>query len=331
MKTSAVIKANPEDFVVHEVIDFPLSGDGEHLWCYVEKRGMNTAFLKREWSRLLNCPAKLISHSGLKDRHAVTRQWLCLPARDAVGLPDHGDGWQIIERGLHQKKLRIGTHRRNNFILHLRGVSGDKNTIEQCLAQIKACGFANGFGSQRFGRNNLERALRWVARGNLPKKRDERAQTLSTLRAWLFNLELDARRSLGNADSLVDGDYAMLAGSNSHFIVEHVDGELLARCASGDIAPAGILVGKSKQRVSGHAQAIREQAYAGHEAVVDYLQQHCDQDCRALVVHPTDMSNEWLADDELRLSFSLPRGSFATALLADIFDEVRDHAYLAQR
>ncbi|MBV7434687.1 tRNA pseudouridine(13) synthase TruD [Cardiobacteriaceae bacterium TAE3-ERU3] len=326
MHTSAVIKTKPEDFVVDEIIDFPLSGDGEHLWCYVEKRGMNTAFLKREWSRLLDCPGKLISHSGLKDRHAVTRQWLCLPARDAVGLPDSGEGWQIIEHGLHQKKLRIGTHRRNNFTLYLRQVSGDKATIDQRLAQIKAQGFANSFGEQRFGRNNLDRALRWVERSSLPKKRDERAQTLSTLRAWLFNLELEARRELGNAGSLVDGDYAMLAGSNSHFIVKHIDEELLARCASGDIAPAGILVGKSKQQASGRAQAIRKQAYAGHEAAVDYLQHHCDQDCRALVVQPSDMSHEWLDNDELRLSFSLPRGSFATALLADVFDELHDDA-----
>ena len=39
---TAVLKATAEDFQVDEVLDIPLSGDGEHLWLWVEKRGLNT-------------------------------------------------------------------------------------------------------------------------------------------------------------------------------------------------------------------------------------------------------------------------------------------------
>lgn len=38
----AALKATAEDFQVDEVLDIPLSGDGEHLWLWVEKRGLNT-------------------------------------------------------------------------------------------------------------------------------------------------------------------------------------------------------------------------------------------------------------------------------------------------
>ena len=38
----AVLKATAEDFQVDEVLDIPLSGSGEHLWLWVEKRGLNT-------------------------------------------------------------------------------------------------------------------------------------------------------------------------------------------------------------------------------------------------------------------------------------------------
>ena len=79
-KPRATLKQSPADFRVAEQIDFPLTGHGEHLWCYVEKTGLNTAWLKREWARLTDCPPKDIAHSGLKDRHAITRQWLSLPA-----------------------------------------------------------------------------------------------------------------------------------------------------------------------------------------------------------------------------------------------------------
>ena len=74
-KPRATLKQSPADFRVAEQIDFPLTGHGEHLWCYVEKTGLNTAWLKREWARLTDCLPKDIAHSGLKDRHAITRQW----------------------------------------------------------------------------------------------------------------------------------------------------------------------------------------------------------------------------------------------------------------
>ena len=83
-KPRATFKQHPADFRVAEQIDFPLTGHGEHLWCYVEKTGLNTAWLKREWARLTDCPPKDIAHSGLKDRHAITRQWLSLPANCAL-------------------------------------------------------------------------------------------------------------------------------------------------------------------------------------------------------------------------------------------------------
>ncbi|UJF24485.1 tRNA pseudouridine(13) synthase TruD [Suttonella sp. R2A3] len=320
----ATIKQTPEDFYVAEVLDFPLTGEGEHLWCYVEKTGMNTAFLKREWARLLECPGKLISHSGLKDRHARTRQWLCLPAKDAEGLPDQGEQWRIVERKLHQKKLRIGTHRSNDFTLVLRDVVGDRDAMEEKLARTAELGFANAFGAQRFGHNNIERAMKWVAREQLPKKRDERAQTLSTLRALLFNAELQTRLTQNTAHSLLVGDYAMLCGSNSFFMVEEVDEALRTRLAEGDIVPAGVLPGKSKAQYEGAAQQVRALAYTDYEAAVSYLQRFSDQDCRALTVRAQNLSWQWLDEHTLQLSFNLPRGSFATALLEDVFDQVID-------
>lgn len=43
-----------------------------------------------------------------------------------------------------------------------------------------------------------------------------------------------------------------------------------------------------------------------------------DQDRRALVARPRDMSWEWLPADQLQLSFSLPAGNYATSLLNEI-------------
>lgn len=79
----AVLKAVAEDFQVDEVLDIPLSGDGEHLWLWVEKRGLNTEEAARRLARAAGVPLRTVSYAGLKDRqgadppmvqHSVARQ-----------------------------------------------------------------------------------------------------------------------------------------------------------------------------------------------------------------------------------------------------------------
>ena len=55
---TAVLKATAEDFQVDEVLDIPLSGDGEHLWLWVEKRGNNpnTANATDQCMKMLTAP-----------------------------------------------------------------------------------------------------------------------------------------------------------------------------------------------------------------------------------------------------------------------------------
>ena len=61
---SAVLKAVAEDFQVDEVLDIPLSGEGEHLWLWVEKRDLNTEEAARRIARAAGVPLKTISYAG---------------------------------------------------------------------------------------------------------------------------------------------------------------------------------------------------------------------------------------------------------------------------
>lgn len=318
-KPAATIKLFPTDFFVAEQLDFALSGTGEHLWCCVEKTGLNTTWIKREWARLLGCAAKDIAHSGLKDRHAVTQQWLSLPAKYGDRLPDSGEGWRIIERNLNERKLRVGSHRYNRFILILRDVEGERNIIDNALHKLAQEGFTNHFGIQRFGHSNRETARHWVARGQLPKQRDERAQVLSTLRADCFNAQLDTRHAAGLLTVPQPGDRAMLSGNNSHFAIEIVDEALLARLASGDIALGGWLPGKRKVPLPPMVQQWLTAADEKMQATVHYLERHAEDGWRALTVRPQAFSHEWIDAHMLRLRFVLPRGSYATTLLDSVF------------
>ncbi|MDW1951770.1 tRNA pseudouridine(13) synthase TruD, partial [Vibrio sp. 812(2023)] len=73
---SAKIKAQPEHFQVREDLGFAFTGEGEHLMVRIRKTGENTSFVANELAKACGVKSKDVSWAGLKDRHAVTEQWL---------------------------------------------------------------------------------------------------------------------------------------------------------------------------------------------------------------------------------------------------------------
>ena len=72
--------AADEDFVVDEDPAYPPSGAGDHVFVRIEKRGLDHARRRCSGSRARSaCSERDIGVAGMKDRHAVTRQWLSLP------------------------------------------------------------------------------------------------------------------------------------------------------------------------------------------------------------------------------------------------------------
>ena len=133
---TAVLKATAEDFQVDEVLDIPLSGDGEHLWLWVEKRGLNTEEAARRIAKAAGVPLRTVSYAGLKDRQALTRQWFSvqLPGKadpDMSGAEN--DTLRILKSTRHKRKLQRGAHAANGFTLRLTQLAGDKEALAQRL------------------------------------------------------------------------------------------------------------------------------------------------------------------------------------------------------
>lgn len=150
----AVLKAVAEDFQVDEVLDIPLSGEGEHLWLWVEKRGLNTEEAARRLGRAAGVQQKNVSYAGLKDRQALTRQWfsLHLPGKADPDLgAAEGADLRILRRTRHSRKLQRGAHAANGFTLRLTGLRAERALLDARLERIAADGVPNYFGLQRFG------------------------------------------------------------------------------------------------------------------------------------------------------------------------------------
>src|SRR5438132_1929912 len=74
------IKTTPDDFEVEEIPAYEPSGEGDHLFLWLEKRGMGAEYFTRQVAHRLDIPPSEVGTAGLKDRHAVTRQWVSAPA-----------------------------------------------------------------------------------------------------------------------------------------------------------------------------------------------------------------------------------------------------------
>ncbi|KIQ98168.1 tRNA pseudouridine(13) synthase TruD [Lysobacter sp. A03] len=321
---SARMRVSPEDFFVEELAGFEPSGSGEHLLLTVEKRGMNTAFAARSIAQWAGVDERAIGYAGLKDRHAVTRQRFSvhLPRKTAPAITAlQVDGLQVLEQAWHAKKLPRGALAGNRFVLVLRDVVGDPTAIDARLQQIAARGVPNFFGEQRFGRdgNNLGKALAMFEGRRV--RREERGMLLSAARSALFNQVLQARVDAHCWDAPLTGEVWMLDGSRSVFGPEPISAEIEQRLAAFDIHPSGPLWGRGKLRSKDDALELEQVALADPVSMrirAGLEQAGLKQERRSLRLRADALGWQWRDPATLELSFSLPPGTYATVVLAEL-------------
>ncbi len=297
------------------MLDVEPSGDGEHDWLWLEKRAANTAWVARQLARIAGVPARDAGFAGMKDRHAVTRQWF------SVRRPRGGNvdwraadipGVTVLDVRRHARKLKRGAHRGNRFDLLLRDLVGDPCPA---LARIAVQGVPNYFGEQRFGRGASNLGLIDELLAGRRLRREQRSIALSAARALLFNAVLDRRVETACWDRLLPGDLAILDGSSSHFSVSEVDAELARRCRDFDLHPSGPLWGRGEE-LSQRAAPERE-ALAAHADMAAGLERLCDAARRPLRLRVAELGFEH-DGATLRVSFVLAAGGFATAVLREV-------------
>lgn len=314
----AKIKQQNADFQVFEELSFQAEGQGEHVFIQLEKNGENTEYIARQLARLAGVRQRDIGFAGLKDRHAVTTQWfsIWLPGK---AEPDwrsiETESVKILQLTRHLRKLKRGTVKRNHFIITLRDWEGDEQQFVYRLRQIGTEGFPNYFTEQRFGRDgqNISKALAMFKGQSV--KRQQRGLYLSAVRSWLFNQILADRVQAGSWNRLLPGDKCQLNHNNSLFDFDANDPTLAARCQASDLHPAGILFGHHQAALPEQTQQVLNR-YA--ELTAGLLKFDLKADYRALRVIPENLEWQRLSSDQWRLSFSLPSGSYATALIREL-------------
>ncbi|WP_136248171.1 tRNA pseudouridine(13) synthase TruD [Halomonas borealis] len=317
-------RATPEDFRVEEQLGFAPEGQGEHLWLWLEKRDLTTSLVARRLAKACEVTQRDVGFAGMKDRHAVTRQWFSvhLPGREAPGdlearladLP-----LTLLEVIRHPRKLKRGVHAANRFRLRVTGEALSDPHLAERWAWLCHHGVANYFGPQRFGADgrNLHHASRVLARGW--RKRDDRdGMLLSAARSYLFNEQLAARIVEGDWSTPLPGEAVILDGSSSLFVAESLDDSLRERAARLDLHPSGVLWGQGDSLALDEARAREQAQGAAHPELCAGLERAGVKTARRALRLRLQAPCLEPGEGEAWFSFALPRGAFATAVLREL-------------
>ncbi|MEN9578390.1 MAG: hypothetical protein RJA70_1399 [Pseudomonadota bacterium] len=323
---------------MHEVPLYELSGEGQHLFVRVEKRGFTTQQMLLAVAKAANVRDRDIGFAGMKDKHAITSQWISLlaqnvPEPSSWQLPQ---GMAVVEVTRHGNKLRTGHAKGNRFRIRLVGVDeGAEQKAEALVSAINQHGLLNYFGAQRFGSqlDNLEKAITWLREGD-PRRTPRFLVKLypSVIQSEVFNRYLSRRAALG-FDHVLQGEVLRLNNSASVFVVTDPEQEK-ARLLARDTHHTGPIWGPKMKFPEGEALAL-EQACVDElsldDALLKKLAKFGPGTRRDLLIWPEALTATVVSDSgsppELELQFTLPSGAYATEVIRqftrDSFSTVR--------
>ncbi len=347
IKNDFLFTPTPRDFIVTEIPLYEFSGEGEHLILKVRKKELTTWELIGIFARFLGIKNRDIGYAGLKDKYAMTIQYISLPAKfeEKLATFDH-DKIKILETTKHNNKVRVGHLKGNRFELRLKKVLGiQKDKLDSTLEWIKEYGIPNYFGNQRFGNdgNNWEegkKIIEGTMRVNDPKTREF---LVGSYQSYLFNSWLSKRMEINLlfekfSESEIEGILDIPKGSlegvkkQKHFF-KILSGDMMMHYPFGkvfeaedlqseserfflkDIAPTGLLPGKRASKATGVARIFEEKF--DEDINVDGARRYA-------WIRVEDIKTRYVMEKaQYELSFTLPKGSYATNVVDVLKGESR--------
>ncbi len=318
--TGGQTRVRLDDFVVTELPRFQPCGAGDYAFALVEKRGLTTHDLIAAL-RETGVPYNDVGVAGLKDKYAVTRQWLSVPEAFASRLDslDQLGGVRILETSRHTKRLGRGHLQGNRFEVRVRNPDADWRTrAEGILEKLGSVGLPNYFGPQRFGRfnSNVIDAVRLLRGEKVPGGRRLGQFFVSALQSHLFNWILKLRIERGLYAAVLDGDRAKRHDTGGVFLVDDPDHET-ERAVRLEISALLPLYGKKVAGNLGQAAQIEQEVLDRFGLTRIMFRRAVRGDWRISRVRLDNPSLKSV-EDGYTIGFTLPNGSYATCLLREL-------------
>jgi tRNA pseudouridine13 synthase len=316
-----VLKERLDDFIVEEIPAYLPSGAGEHLYLWIEKRDMGAEFFQRQIAQRLNISTGEIGTAGMKDRRAITRQWVSVPARCEPLLAQlEGEGIAVLQVAKHGNKLRPGHLHGNRFEIVLRNVTSTER-LSTILDTIQQQGLPNYYGNQRFGRDQETLRIGWAMLHSERVKVGHflRKLALSAVQSALFNRYLSQRLEDGLFRQVLLGDVMGKWPAGGMFVTSNVMTEQ-SRFDLREIVSMGPMFGSKMRAAQADAHLREMKLLEEYGVTLDYFHtggKLLEGTRRHNLIYVEEL--QWTAQEGVvTLKFTLPAGSYATVLLAEI-------------
>ncbi|MEA2051055.1 MAG: tRNA pseudouridine(13) synthase TruD [Campylobacterota bacterium] len=335
-------KQSKDDFIVTEVPLYEFSGEGEHMILKIRKKDLSTWDALEIISSKIGCKNRDIGYAGLKDKNAMTIQYISIHKNyeKQIDIFEHPQ-IKILEKTYHNNKIKIGHLKGNKFFIRLKRVQElHKRKIESALIQIAKNGMPNYFGYQRFGLDgdNYLKGKDLIDGKIKVRNRKLRDMYINSYQSFLFNSWLSKRIEISKLiNSFKASEISSTIGLDEKTIQELQKQEHPLKILTGDVfshypygrlfyvenieeesekffkhdrVPTGLLAGK-KTKLAIDDALIFEQPY------IEETKENGGR--RFAWIFPSDISSEYKEEKNwFELSFELPKGSYATELISEL-------------
>ncbi len=329
------LRSSADDFVVEELALYEPADEGQHLFVRLTKRELTTKDVERSLQRLFNLPRGAVGFAGMKDKYAVTTQTFSLnvgyqsPEFAASAAQRIADALpvQVQWARFHHNKLKTGHLLGNRFTIIVRDLDVPLATAlvrtQAVTDLILAHGLPNYFGPQRFGiaGGNVEKGRALLLRKAYVKDKWLRRFLISAYQSFLCNCYLAARVERTQFDTLLDGDVAKKMETGGIFEVEDLAAEQL-RYAAHEISFTAPMYGTKMRSAQREAGALEDEIAAAAGITIEQWRKARFDGTRRLgrILTPDLAVQGQDGGDEaiLAVTFTLPKGSFATTVLREL-------------
>ncbi len=351
--------SSARDFCVHEVPLYEFSNTGEHAVIQVRKSGLSTLEMLQIFSQILGVRIAELGYAGLKDKNALTTQFISLPKKYAPLLEKNTSNFQeknlkILSLNYHHNKIKLGHLKGNRFFMRFKKMTPlNAQKTKQVLEQIACFGMPNYFGPQRFGKfnDNHQEGLKILQNQTKFAHQKLNAFLISSYQSYLFNALLSKRLEISkiiNAFSLKENleffkqknlsvdSHTLKALKNQAHPFKILEGDVMCHYPYGKFFDALELEKESERFLKKEAVPTglldgKKALYAKNlsleiekEFQHNLLNSHAKTlgSRRFFWVFAENITSQYIKEKaQFELGFYLPKGSYASALLKEIKHE----------
>jgi tRNA pseudouridine13 synthase len=322
------IKQEPNHFEVEEIPLYEPKGMGQHLYVSITKENKTTRQIQKELAELFNLPYHYIGHAGLKDKEAITTQSFSIllinenmSVKELENMIQQNIDVDVNWAKFHVNKLRTGHLLGNRFKITITEIDMDINEAYELARKISAkiheSGLPNFYGKQRTGEDGENIISGWQILTGKKWINDKwlRRYLIGSYQSYLCNKYLSDRFKKGLYFKMLKGDIAKKHDTGGIFWVDDLI-KAQQRYEDKEISFTAPIYGYKMSEVKNDSKIFEDEIIKNANISLSQLRKNKVTGTRRIGRILPKISPEKV-DEDIVLSFQLPKGSFATIVLRE--------------